>query len=1024
MKPKQFKFILILFITQLVFSQSTVTGVVKDESGIPLISASVVVENTNRGVTTDFDGNFTIEAKSGEVLVVSYVGYVNKKITITNQSNYSIVLSEDTSQLEEVVVVGYGKQKKITLTSSVQTVNFKDDLTQPVTNSGQLLYGRFSGVQLTQASGNPGADGSNIVIRGIGTFGNSTPLVVIDNIQYEGLAAFNNLAPADIESVSVLKDASASAIFGARGANGVIIVTTRTGKKGENAKVNYNGFFGVQEVTVIPRFLGAVDYANLINEKYANQNFLNPNPRYNAAQLQAIADGSLPDQFADTNWARAVLQQATLQNHNLSFSGASENTSYRLSLGFMGQNSIIKSKFASERTNMSFNLNSKIRNWLKINTVTNAFWRKNTGPTGGQGAFDGDNGIIYSFQRTAPTIPLFYSNGEYSTVDGAYLNSNPSLSTQNALRRGFFGDSSSNNVNISHITGVTIDITKNISFETRGSVNAIFNTSKNFTPTFRLDDWEGNEVSRGDLNTLTQTSNLNYRLLNENIITYSKVFSEDHNFKALIGHSAQYFNSDGFEGRLSGFPTNNVRSFNIGGVVEPAVSGGLNIDTWQSFFSRINYAYQGKYLAEFSIRRDGSSYFGPNNKYGTFPAASVGWRISEENFMKDIKNISSLKFRASWGVNGNDRINRYVAEATYNLDLDYPLGLNETIFSGAAATSFNPNIRWEETEQYNIGIDLLMFQNKLDITFDFFNRNSRDILYTNFPVPGTFGFTSLPAQNAASMLNRGIEFMVNYNGKVGDFKYTLGTNMTKFLKQEVTGLGDGGEETITNTSIIRIGEAFGSYYGWQAIGIFQNWDEVANSASHPNSFPGDIRYADLSGPNGVPDGIIDNFDRTVIGNPNPDFLLNFNTNFEYRGFDLSMIWQGVIGIDRLLMGNGNLPMADDRSNALTYWLDRWTPDNPSESLPRLGGNNNTLVSSFYVQDASFMRLKYLEFGYTFPRKFTDSINMSKVRLFFGAQNLLTFTKLRDFDPEGGRGNQSNRNAPLYKVFTFGVNLNL
>lgn len=1026
MKANIFKTLLLLLVGQVAISQTIITGTVTDVSGQPLPGASVSVENTNRGSTTDFDGKFTVEAKKGEILVISYVSFVTAKLTVDDRTAYTIALKEDSAQLDEVVVVGYGQQKKVNLTSSIGTVTFKDEVNQAVTNSGQLLYGRFSGVQLTQTSGNPGADASSIVIRGIGTFGNFTPLVVIDNIQYDDLTAFNNLAPADIETISVLKDASASAIFGARGANGVVLITTRKGNK-ESSEVSYNGYYGVQDVTVNPKFLNASNYAMLMNEKFRNENGPFFNPRYTADQIEAINNGSLPDQFGNTNWADEVLQQASIVNHNLSFSGGSKNTSYRVSMGYLGQNSIIKSKFTSERTNLSLNLTSKIKEWLTLSTVTNSFWRRNEGPTGGQGAFDGDNGIIYSLQRSAPTIPAYYSNGEYGIVDGAYQNTNPSLLTQNPIRRGFLGDFNSDNINISHITGVTINFTKDISFETRGSINVIYGNSSDFSPRTRINDWDGNEVASGLLNNLDNSTSFEYRWLNENLLKYKKTFNENHTVGALLGHSVSYLRNDGFSGQLSGFPTDNIQEFNGGGVIEPAVSGSAYEEAYQSFFTRLSYDYKGKYLAEVTLRRDGSSKFGPVYAYGNFPAASVGWRVSKEKFMEDFTAVSDLKFRASWGISGLDRIDNYIPPQTYNPNIDYVIGDDTTVVGVSVTALANPFVRWEETTQYDLGLDLAMFKNKLEFIVDYFDRNSKDILYTNFPIPNTIGVGTLKAQNAASMINTGLEVGVNYRDKIGDVKFSAGANLTKFLKNEVTGLGDGGEETITATNIIRIGEPFKAYYGYQALGIFQSLEEVVNAPTqfgNNNTNAGDIRYADISGPDGVPDGVINADDRTVIGNPNPQLLLNFNFSVEYKGFDLNALFQGVYGVDRLLMGNGNFPFADDRSNALEYWVNRWTPDNTTSGLPRVGGQNNTIVSTFYIQDASYLRMKNLEIGYSLPKKFLDTFKMSKLRFYVGAQNFLTFTGIEYFDPEGGAGNQSNRNAPLYKTVTFGLNIKI
>jgi TonB-linked SusC/RagA family outer membrane protein len=1014
-------FVFLLFVGSAMFAQKQISGTVTDSDGLPLPSASVTIEGTTKGTTTDFDGLYNISANEGEVLVVSYVGFLNQRVTVGSANTYNVKLAIDESELDEIVVVGYGTQKKRNVTGALETVKFGEELNQPVTNSGQLLYGRFSGVQLTQSSGNPGADGSSIVIRGIGTFGNTTPLIIIDNIQYDDLQAFNNLAPQDIANITVLKDASASAIYGARAANGVILVETKKGKEGQ-FQVNYNTYYGSQEATVVPDYLGALDYANLINEKFENQDGPGFIPRYSEEQIEAIRTGSMPDQFADTDWTNAVLQAATVVNHNLSISGGSKKSSYRFSLGYIGQDAIVKSKFRNDRYNMSFNFDSQVKDWLRFSSVTNSFWRRIEGPSGGQNAFDGDNGIIFNFQRTAPTIPLFYSNGEYGFVDGAYLGANASLPTQNPLLRGNFGNFENDIVNISQRVGLEFKLSDKLTFETSGSANIIYNNSSNYSPRIQRNDWEGREVSRSDLNTLSNGTNFEYRLLQENILRYNTDINEDHSISLLAGHSIMYYRTDNFSAQVSGFPSDILEEFNAGGIIEPAVGGGAAEEVLQSFFGRVNYNFQGKYLAEFNIRRDGSSKFsapGLDNLYGVFPSASAGWNISEEDFMQKVDFINNLKLRASWGLSGNDRTGNYIGYQTYNPGLDYLLG-EDTVVSGVAITAIaNPFIRWEETEQYNIGLDISLIKNRLEIVMDYFERNSKDILYDNFPIPNTIGVTNLRARNSASMNNTGFEFGANFRGGTEEFRYSLGGNFTKLINNEVTGLGEGGEETISNQDIIRIGQPFGAYFGYVADGIFQDFAEVANHPNqfeNPNTAPGDIRYVDVND-----DGVIDQDDRTVIGNPNPQWLVNFNASAEYKNFDISFLFQGVFGVDRLFMGNGNLPMPDDRSNVLDYWVNRWTPENPSATLPRLGGQNNSEVSSFYIEDASYLRLKNFEIGYSIPKKIISKYKFSKFRVYAGGQNLLTFTDIENFDPEGARGRFSNRNVPLYRIITVGIN---
>lgn len=1004
----------------------TVTGtVISATDNAPLSGVSVVQRGTNKGTTTDAKGSFSLTVTGAKpVILVSMVGYQPQTINYSGSGSLAVKMEAVASDLQDVVVVGYGTQKKVNQTGSTQTVKFDEAVNQPVTNSGQLMYGKFSGVQITQSSGLPGADASSVTIRGVGTFGSTTPLVVIDNIQYSGMEAFNNLAPADIETISVLKDASASAIYGARGANGVIVVTTKKGKSGSSSIV-YNTYTGFQKVTVVPQYLDAVNYARLKNERDINANGATAPLRYTDADIQAIIDGSNPDQYANTNWANVILRNAPMQSHYLSFSGGNEKTTYRVSLGYLGQEAVVKGKFKNDRYNLSFNVNSKLKDWLSISSVTNAYWTKFKGPAGGAGAITGETGIINQFQRSAPTVPVFYKSGEYGSVDGAYLKVNPSFPITHALRRGELGDYTNDEINVAQRFGVTVNFSKNLSFETSGSLNLNYGTTSNFTPTNAIYDWAGNIVQNSLVNSLTKSTSFVYRLLNENLLRYNKKFGEKHDLNVLLGHSVIYNKNSGFSGNLQGFPSNSIQEFDGGGVVNPSVSGSAAEEAVQSFFSRVNYIYDRKYLLELNVRRDGSSKFGRAKRYANFPSASAGWRISEEKFMRNINWISDLKIRASWGITGNDNIGNYIFDQTYNAGLDYFLGTN-TIVSAVALTRLaNPTITWETVKQHDIGIDAELFNNRLSITADYFKRSSSDILYGNFPIPATIGVTNLAAQNAASMVNSGLELAINYRGNYKGLAYSIGGSLSKFADNKVTGLGERGLETINAESIIRIGVPFNAYYGYKVIGIFQNANEVAAAPRQFGSVrtaPGDFQYADLSGPNGIPDGVVDAFDRTVIGNPFPKMIYNFNTNLSYKGFDLTVLFEGVSGLDRLLNSNGQLPFEGDRNNALSYWINRWTPQNPSTSLPRLGGQNNQLPSTFYIQDASYLRLKNFELGYAIPGNVSKRFGVSRLRVYVGAQNLLTFTKMKNFDPERARGSASDQQTPLYKVYSFGLNL--
>lgn len=1021
-------FCLFLLLSLRSFSQSTtVSGtVINSGDNTPLAGVSVIQKGTAKGTSTDQNGVFKLSVSgSNPSLVFSHVGFQTYTLNWDGSSAIVVKLESAVSELQDVVVVGYGVQKKINQTGSTQTVKFDDAVNQPVTNSGQLMYGKFSGVQLTQSSGLPGADASSIVIRGVGTFGSTTPLVVIDNIQYSGLEAFNNLAPADIETISVLKDASASAIYGARGANGVIVVTTKKGKSGSMSVV-YNNYTGFQSVTVIPEYLDAVNYAKIKNERDINTNGTGAPLRYSDADIQSITDGSNPNKYANVNWAKQILRTAPMQNHYLAFSGGNDKTTYRVSLGYLGQEAVVKGKFKSERYNLSFNINSKVKDWLTISNVTNAFWTKFKGPAGGAGAITDETGIINQFQRSAPTVPVYYSNGEYGVVDGSYLKVNASFPITHALRRGILGDYQSDDINIADRFGIKVDFTKELSFETSGSLNLSYGSVSNFSPTDFTYDADGNLVGQTLVNTLTNSTSFNYRLLNENLLRYTKKFGEKHDLSVLLGHSVIYNKNDGFAGSLQGFPSNSIQEFDGGGVLNPNVTGSAAEESVQSFFSRINYAYNGKYLFEFNVRRDGSSKFSQARRYANFPSASAGWRVSQEKFMSKVNWVSDLKLRASWGITGNDNIGNYIFNQTYNTNVDYFLGTSTIVGAVALTRLANPAITWETVEQFDIGLDAGFFRNRLTLTADYFERKSTDVLYGNFPVPSTIGVTNLAAKNAASMVNSGIELALNYRGTINrDINYTVGGSLSKFAMNKVTGLGDRGLETIGAETIIRIGAPFNAYYGYQVLRIFQTAAEVAAAPRQFGSVrtaPGDFQYADLSGPKGIPDGVVDAFDRTVIGNPFPKMVYNFNASLNYKGLDMSILFEGVSGLDRILNDNGQLPFEGDRNNALSYWVNRWTPANPSTTLPRVGGQNNAVISTFYIEDASYLRLKNLEIGYAFPTSLTQKFGVSKLRIFAGAQNILTFTKMKNFDPERARGGNTDQLTPLYKVYTFGLNL--
>jgi TonB-linked SusC/RagA family outer membrane protein len=1008
-------------------TDKVVTGsIVSAADGRPVEAATIQILPGNNSVITDANGKFSFVRNGAKSIRITCIGFLAFDQVLGEAANLSITLQTSTNNMEDVVVVGYSQQKKVNLTGSVQTVRFADAVNQPVTSSAQLLYGKVSGVQLTQGSGLPGSDASSILIRGQGTFNNSTPLVVIDNIQYTGTTEFNNLAPTDIESISVLKDASASAIYGARGANGVILVTTKKGKKGKST-VDYNNYFGFQRVTTTPEYLDGLNYALIFNEKLRNQTPNNPVERYRPADIEAIRNGTQPDRFANTNWADEILRDAPIQQHYLSFSGGNENSTFRVSAGYLTQGAIVRGKFKNNRYTLGINMYNKATNWLSFDFNSSTFWARFEGPTGGSGAITGEGGIINQFQRSHPTVPAYYPNGKFGFADGAFLYpTQASIQINNPLWRGQYGDFQNDNINTSNRFAVTATFLKDFNVEISGAANINTNNSSNFSPTRSDLLWDGTPINNNPLNSLSNTYGVFYRLQNENILRYQKQLGK-HKVSALAGYSVIYDRNDGFSGSLQGFPSDALQEFDAGGVVNPAVSGGGNEVSLQSYFGRVNYNFDEKYLFEANIRRDGSSRFGANNRYGNFPSFSAGWNVDREGFMKNIKFISSLKLRGSWGLSGNDQFQNYLySQNLGSNNIDYSVG-NDVVVGGVALTVLaNPDVKWEETEQFDIGFDLGLFRNKLFIEADYFRRNSSDILYGNFPVPSTIGVTNLAARNSASMVNEGIEVNAAYRTNFGKLKMTLSGNVTWMADNRVTDLGPTATETIGGTTIIRIGQPFNALYGYRKIGIFQTAEEVAAAPRQFGSTitrPGDIRYADIAGgADGKPDGIVDQRDRVVIGNPFPRWIYGFTMGFDFKGFDLNAVFQGVNRLDRVLNSNGQLPLEGDRNNALSYWINRWTPTNPSTTLPRVGGINNSQFSTFYVEDVSYLRLRNLEIGYALPVDIGKKAGIQRLRIFVSGQNLLTFTKLENFDPERSAGGSTDQLTPLYKVFTTGINL--
>jgi len=993
--------------------QLTISGVVKDGNGQIMPGVSVVEKGTINGTITDMDGVYQVSVDDpSKVLVFSFIGMTTQEVTVGSNTSINITMQDDVIGVEEVVVVGYGTQKKANLTGAVASMKVDDAINQPVTNTTQLLQGKMSGVQLTQGSGQPGRDGATIHIRGVGTNGNSAPMVIIDGME----RSMGDIAPSDIESISVLKDAASAAIYGARAANGVILVTTKSGKSG-GMKINFNSYFGWQEATVLPDLVDSPTYAGMINEATGEE-------RYTDEMIQAMRDGSDRDRFANTNWADELFRTAPVTNQYLSFSGGSEKTNYMLSVNYMNQEGIMLNT-ASQRYNVRAKIDSEVKSWLKVGINIDGSVRNIQEPPT---ALTGDNGLMNSIYFDSPVAPVKYTADPDSPVYGQYAGSDGSPNSypiRNVVFRSQLGESLEDQYRFNTRLYANIKLAPGLSFETSVGYRYYNNLQSKYNPSFELYDADGNIDTSKDFASIRNANAQRITVLNENIFRYTKKIGK-HSFNGLLGHSTQQYRLDSFNATKQDFVNDEVHEIE-GATTMVSMNGTAEELNMQSFFGRVGYNFDERYLLEMNVRVDGSSRFPSDNLYGTFPSLSAAWRLSEEQFAAPLTDMfSNVKLRASWGMLGNQEIAEfYPHEYTWKLGYNYILPDGSVTGGSAIAELKNPDLKWESTESYNFGLDVGM-HNGLNVTADYFVKYTRDLLI-RLPVSNIIGITQDPFQNGGEALNRGWEIAASYQDNIGDFKYHVGFNVTK-IHNEWTNLE--GLDNINGKIIQREGHSLFSLYGYEVEGIFQDGGEVSDHAFQSNyTAAGDLKFKDQptidTDGDGIPDtgdGVINEDDRVVIGNQIPEFTYGISGGFEYKGIDFSFLFQGVQNVDSYTGGSGNHSGLGDRMNWVSDWEDYWTPENTDATHPRLGGDRmNDQPSSFYVEDASYLRLKNIELGYTLPASVTERINIGKLRFYVSGQNLLTFSKFDHWDPERSINNSHNQAYPLTKTFTVGLN---
>ena len=970
--------------------QINVQGTVKDAVGsVP--GASVIVKGTTNGTIADIDGKFSMKVPAGAVLEVSCIGYVTVEVPAGNgQTPLTIVLKEDTELLEEVVVVGYGTIKKSDLTGAVAAVNSDKIKDSPAANVGQALQGKVAGVQIID-SGSPGSN-VNIKVRGLGSINNCDPLVVIDGVPTDlGLNAINT---EDIERIDVLKDASATAIYGSRGANGVVMVTTKRGKSGDG-KISVNANFSLQTPTNVPQMLNAAQYAQLSNEMMANSG-RNVNPDW--ADPATLGAG--------TNWLGELLGTGKLQKYNVSYSGGNDKTNYYVSGGFLDQTGVVRN-VGYRRFTFQSNSDTQVRRWLKMST--NVTFSTDTKSSGS-----------YSIGDTMNALPVFSvkdENGEWTGPEG---NAEWYGSVRNPIGTTEVNKSETKGYNILANISAEVTFTKWLKFKSTFGYDAKFWYTDSFTPKYA---WKPIQV---EVSKRYRSNNKSFTNLWDNYFLFDHTFAKKHHLSMMAGTSAQWNSYDYMSGEKSGFLFDSVNQMDNGQEVE-YINGSKSEWSLMSLMARVNYSYDDRYLITATIRRDGSSRFGRNNRWGTFPSVSVAWRPSKESWFPQSEIVNDLKVRAGYGVTGSQAsVSNYGYLATYETGV-YSFGTAGTeqpsLYSASLA---NPSIHWEEVAQSNIGIDLAMFNSRVQFSIDGYIKNTRDMLVkASIPITSGFEDTTTTYANAGKVRNQGIEMQlhtVNIAGEWNwetDFSATYNTNKIIDLNSAVPYYIN--QVNNSYLTMLQKGYPINVFYGYVTDGLFQNQTEVDNHAFQPGAAPGDIRYRDLNN-----DGVINESDRTVIGNPNPTWLFSMNNTVEWKGLELSVYLQGVAGNSIYNANNiENTGMAAAMNQTVAV-LDRWTGEGTSNFMPRAvygDPNQNCRVSDRFIENGSYLRVKNIMLAYSFPSKMLQKINVHGLRLALICENVATISKYSGFDPEVSINGIDSSRYPIPRTYSVGLNLN-
>ena len=972
-----------------------ITGTVKDNNGEPVIGANVSVKGTTNGTITDVDGNFSLENISdNDIIVISYIGYTSQEIKAGKQTSLKIILKEDTQAIDEVVVVGFGTQKKVNLTGSIGTVKTDEVLkSRPVTNVQELLAGSVPGMVVSKGSGAAGS-GASINIRGTSTIGNSSGvLVLIDGMP----GNIYTLNPNDIESVSVLKDAASAAIYGSRAANGVVLVTTKTAKATERPTVEFSSNIGIQNPQFKLDFVGSEDFMRLYDQAMINDG---KDAIYGEQGIQDLRAGK----YVDNKWYKEIYKKNTIINNtHLALSGKERSIAYRFSIsndyqdGNLPNNNYNRLIF---KPDMRFQILKNLEAHASLQYTQTNIKNPNGGTTGWQS----------QAARISPITPIRNSDGSYAA--GGAMGGNPIAGVNES------GYSKERHKEMMAIFDVTYSPLKDWNIKGNIATYSHNTTTKNRVSTYYLYDEEGNIAkTENRVSSLKETNTYNFRTQLQFTTDYSFKIASDHNFKVLAGYSQEYYKSDGFWASRDNMPFDNVDVLNTGssnkqnGSADGDGNEYANDVAVQSWFGRLNYDYQGKYLFEASLRADGSSRFAKNHRWGVFPSFSAGWNLHRESFMIETNNwLSELKIRASWGVLGDaEKVGYYPTAQILSYDPKI-YAFNDKLVGGAYNNiAVNQNITWEESKYTNIGLDFGLFDQRIKLSADYFINMRDNILYRP-PVPSEFGLNA-PYSNLLKMKNQGMDIMAGYQDGNGDFHWGIDVNLS-YSKNKVLEMGDS-ERWIENNTVTYLNDRYQLPFGYEAIGLFQSEEEIANSPNQGNVLPGNIKYKDQNG-----DNIIDGQDRVVLNRKIP---LNFgmNLSFGYKDFDFSLNMYGKLNTKKYLQGyEGWAFYLTD--NARPMHLDAWSESNPDASYPRLTLTNtsndyDSRYNSFWLRTADYLKIQNVQVGYTVPQSVLERVNIKYLRVYLSGQNLATITGYDGFDPEGGW-------YPLARTFSFGFNL--